>query len=604
MSDQVIYETSMMNTIESVPFVRKENVYVIDSNNNSYSGGSVIIDTSSFSNSGKFADYKSAYIQIPLVMRLELNSSGTPGYTPTPEVINAIQASMSLGLKNGSWQIIQSMSCDLNNTNIIQLQPFISQYVTFKILSQMSQDDLKKYGDSIGFQPDTGYAVRYNSDLASHPEGHGSINNLNAAPQNTAVVPEDDFTYNDGFNKFAFNEGYKKRQATTGFNPTAPLVSQFTSVTQTGQMGQDYYTQGTIGQADQFSKYWLCTLTLRLKDIASFFEEIPLARGLFFRFTLNLNLAQHTIRYLVDTTTPPNYSVVDTSVVKNNLIGGSSPLIIASALPYNGMRGMVTGVAADYISTGGAGNVETPFEFDIAMSIGRDNKYAISCPWFTSCRLYVDLYQLAPSAEQQYISLNKAKQITYRDVYSYQIDLSSTTTGGDVNVAFSNLLTNGIVNPKGLLIIAYAGSSSNPVSKDGLKLEAYQSPFAAEPSTPTPFIKITNFQVQVGAQNVFQQNERYSWENWLEETSRIYAVNGAQITGTNSGLISYKDYLTNYGYIYVDLERRLIGENSVPKSIQVSGNVLSGNIQNTRLMCFVEFERTIAINPSTGERLD
>jgi len=604
MSDKVIYETSMMNTIESIPFVRKENVYVIDSNNNSYSGGSVIIDSSSFSNSGKFADYKSGFIQIPLVLRLEFNPSGTPGFnTASPSSIAAIESAMSLGLKNGSWQILQSMSIDLNNTNIVQLSSFVNQYITFKMLTQMSSDDLQKYGDSIGFQPDTGYGVRYNNDSGNHPEGHGSINNLNNAPQNSSSVSEDGYTYNDAYTKFGYNEGYKKRQSMTGFDPNSEFVNQFTSETQTAQMGQSYFKSGTIGQSDEYTKFWLCTLTLRLKDIASFFEEIPLARGLFFRFTLNLNLAQHTIKYVVNTTNTA-YNLVDTSVVKSNLIGGTSPLMVASALPYNGMKELVTGVASNFIGLGGAGAVDTPFEYEIAMNVGRDNKYPVSCPWFTSCRLYVDLYQMAPSAEQQYISLNRAKQITYRDIYSFQIDLSNSSSGDDINTSFSQLLTNGLVNPKGLLLICYAGAASNPVSKTGIKLDAYQSPFAAEPSTPTPFIKLTNLQVQVGAQNVFQQNQVYSWENWLEETSRIYAVNGGQTTGMNSGLISYKDYITNYGYIYVDLERRLVGENSVPKSIQVSANCLSGKIQNVRIMAFVEFERTIAINPATGERLD
>jgi len=604
MSDKVIYETSMMNTIESIPFVRKENVYVIDSNNNSYSGGSVIIDSSSFSNSGKFADYKSGFIQIPLVLRLEFNPSGTPGFnTASPSSIAAIESAMSLGLKNGSWQILQSMSIDLNNTNIVQLSSFVNQYITFKMLTQMSSDDLQKYGDSIGFQPDTGYGVRYNNDSGNHPEGHGSINNLNNAPQNSSSVSEDGYTYNDAYTKFGYNEGYKKRQSMTGFDPNSEFVNQFTSETQTAQMGQSYFKSGTIGQSDEYTKFWLCTLTLRLKDIASFFEEIPLARGLFFRFTLNLNLAQHTIKYVVNTTNTA-YNLVDTSVVKSNLIGGTSPLMVASALPYNGMKELVTGVASNFIGLGGAGAVDTPFEYEIAMNVGRDNKYPVSCPWFTSCRLYVDLYQMAPSAEQQYISLNRAKQITYRDIYSFQIDLSNSSSGDDINTSFSQLLTNGLVNPKGLLLICYAGAASNPVSKTGTKLDAYQSPFAAEPSTPTPFIKLTNLQVQVGAQNVFQQNQVYSWENWLEETSRIYAVNGGQTTGMNSGLISYKDYITNYGYIYVDLERRLVGENSVPKSIQVSANCLSGKIQNVRIMAFVEFERTIAINPATGERLD
>jgi len=536
------------------------------------------------------------------MLRLELNPTATTGYNPTPEIISEIESSLALGLKNGSWQVIQSMSVDLNNTNIIQLQSFINQYVTFKMLAQMSSDDLQKYGDSIGFQPDTGYGVRYNSDSGvNHPEGHGSINNLNA-PTGTEAVNAD--TYATAFTDKGFNEGFRKRQATTGFNPNNGAASQFTSESQTAQMGQSYFTSGTFGQADQYSKFWLCTLTLRLKDMASFFEEIPLARGLFFRFTLNLNLAQHTIKYLVNTNNAPVYSIVDVSVIKTNLIGGTSPLLIASSSEHSGMRQLVKSVAADYIAKSGVAGNETPFEFEIAMNVGKDNKYPVSCPWFTSCRLYVDLYQMAPSAEQQYISLNKAKQITYRDVYSFQIDLTSTSSGSDINTAFSQLLSNGLINPKGLLIVPYAGSSSNPVSKTGIKLDAYQSPFAAEPGTPTPFIKLTNLQVQVGAQNVFQQNQVYSWENWLEETSRVYAINGGQHTGANSGLISYKDYITNYGYVYVNLERRLVGENSVPKSIQVSANCLSGKIQNVRLMCFVEFERTIAINPSTGERLD
>lgn len=580
MSDLYIYEDSSESQLTLEPFVSRQVLYANDLNNGSYASGQIQLDTSSLSNSGRYASYSEAYFVIPVVMRLTATSANAQ-----IAGIRNLESAFALGLKSNYVNWIHSLSVEYNNTSVVQLSSFSNIYMNWKMLTTFSQDSLKKYAAVLGFYPDSSNSVAYGAQAALAPEGHGVLNNKNL-PQFPATV-YDWATVETA----AYNSGFFARQTNcTAFTPSAAPTSSFTSNSLAGTVGLNYFRLGTGGDID--SKWFFLTAVIRLKDIANFFEALPLQKGGFIRFILNMNLPIHNIAVTVGA----GPVLTDVSVTQNIITGGSSPVLLANgSVSGNGFE-EITGACV----TAGAGT----YTFQIAASIVRDTTYGVSHPTLQQCRLYVPVYQMNPVNEEAYLSLNKIKTVEFTDIYQYSIDVSCTGTAGSLQGVFSQLLTNGISNIQGILLVPYVGAASNNTGNGTAPIAAYGSPFASEPSTSSPYITLTNFNVQIAGVNIFTMNELYTWQNFLDETKGINAVNGSQVDGVDSGLIGYSDFWSNYQYWYADLSRRLPAEDAVPKSIQVSGTVQSGTIANVQLMCFIIFKKSITLDLETGAKLN
>ena len=162
--------------------------------------------------------------------------------------------------------------------------------------------------------------------------------------------------------------------------------------------------------------------------------------------------------------------------------------------------------------------------------------------------------------------------------------------------SFNQILTNGIVNAKYVVVIPYiSGSNSGVVGN----LPPYQTLFDTAPGTTTPLAAITQFQVQVGGQNIFQQNFQYDFENFVNEVSAMNAINGGISTGLTNGLISSLDWENGYRYYVCDISRRLPSEDAVPRSVVISGINGTGSVMD--YICFIVFERRITLEMVSGE---
>lgn len=575
MADQLLFEQSNESQITSEPFVNRQVVYVIDQNSGNYNG-QIQLDTASLANSGKYASYSEAYFEVPLVCRLTATTAALQGAG-----WQNLQNSFAMGLKNGHYQLIHSLSLELNNTSVIQLTPYTNFYVNYKLMTQLSVDDVQKYGSLIGFQPDKGTSIDYGNQSAVDVNGHGSLNNYNRLD-----VPygQDVDTWNDNFLAGGvFNEGMFKRQLDTAYNPAQAPISNFTNTNNTITEGKNHFRIGVAGDNIN-SKWWFVMATIRLKDIADFFDKIPLTRGMFLRFQINTNTATHNLQMVIAGNVMTDFASTSNVITS----GGTSPLMIADATA----GGMSTARAAA-IAVGNA-----TYNFTLTCSIGKDTTYNVPHPTFSQCRLYVPLYTLNPVMEEQYLSLNRTKRIVYRDIYQYQVDVSCNGGVG----TFNALLTNGIPNPKAIIIIPFLGAASNNTSNGANPVAPYQSPFASEPGTSSPYISLTNFNVQVAGVNVFVQNENQSFEAFKNELAAVNAINGGLVDGLTSGLISYDDFISGYRYYVCDLSRRLPAEDKVPKSIQILGTVQSA-LTNVSLFCFIEHEKEITVDLLTGQKL-
>jgi len=378
--------------------------------------------------------------------------------------------------------------------------------------------------------------------------------------------------------------------------------------------------------------------TVYLKHVHSFFNFCPLIKGAFMKMTLNLN---NTTTSFV-TTTGVNAAVnsVGTPVQMSctgiqNPLGGVNPMLISSGAFDSTVvvGGITTGTAGNqggnplFASSTNATPPAIPvylvsINYRMNISVGavcldqtlNSSQSNRGGQLSRSIYLYIPSYTFNPPFEQAYLS-NPVKNIKYTDIYQYQVvNIAS-------NQVYNNLITNGIANVKSVLVLPFYSNTStavanvtvggNPLSRTVVNgntgflngTPVWQSPFdTAGTGTTSPLCWITNFNVQVSGQNAIYNTEKYNFEQYNNQLYGQNAVNGGMTDGLNSGLISRQAFDMCYNYYYVNVERMLPAEQSVPKSIQLTGQNLSAKAID--LMVFVEFGvDTINIDILTGARV-
>jgi len=542
MADEAIYQLSMgSGAPEETPFLKKEIIYILDQNQGSYSGNQVNFDTSTISNSGKWASYKEAYFTIPVVMsfRSSIDSS----------VANRNPSPFSVIMKNGFWQLIDSLQVDYNGVNVVQQTPNLNVWASFNVVSTWSDNEMVKYGPSLGFWKDTATSWTYSAavGLNGHGFANNRVNQVQAAFISASYVGS------------SFNEGLIRRGSAGGY--TRFLTVGPTAIVAAG-LGQSSFIQiddppGVPGVGTVW--YWSFIAKIRLKDICPFFNELPLVKGAFFRMTLNVNTSSMTL-------TTVSATSMSLTTISNG--GRTCPLIVSSAGANQPNAAPLA--TADAVWT-------------VALVIGSSTPTQA----FTGCRLYCPLYQMDPTYEEQYMQMHPQLTVAYKDLYNYVIP--AQTTGNQINA----LLTNGITNPKRLIVVPVANSTSN----GGVGFSEQQSCFSTVPATTSALAAIQNFQVQLAGMNVFQNQQQYDFDVFMSELSKT-GINGGQVSEITSGLLSEQDFEYAYRYYICDLARRLPSDDAYPKSVQIIGTNVSGLTLD--LICFIEYERVLQIRTSDG----
>ena len=337
----------------------------------------------------------------------------------------------------------------------------------------------------------------------------------------------------------------------------------------------------------------------------------PLLKGVFMKMTLNLNntttgLSAISVGGSATACVPA--SLLCTSV--SNPLGGVNPLMVASGIASNG------GVSLFTVANGTAADESNVLQYRMNISVGAtclDSQLVSSASvgqgtLAKSVYLYIPAYTFNNPFEKAFLS-SPIKQIKYTDVYQYQV--LNTPADGLIN----NLLTNGIANVKSVLVLPFFSPSpttTTTTTTGGVILNnntgflngapVYQSPFDPAGTGPTsPLCWLTNFNVQVSGQNAIYNTQRYNFEQWNNQLYGQNAVNGGCTDGLTSGLLDRTKFDMNYNYYYVNVERMLPVEQSVPKSIQLLGQNKSNKAID--LICFIEYGNEISIDALTGARV-
>lgn len=569
-ADSLVFEMASASEGSASIFVKKDWLSILDNQSGNYRSNQSVIDTSQLANSNKFLNYKESFLSIPMVMTL----TGVPLTGPAT---GATSIDYAMGLKNWFGSVIHSFTLDLAGTTIIQQTPYCGLWNTFKLMTSLSWNDVSTIGASIGFYPDDALAVDFFSTAGA--DGLGTCNNQNLLAN--PVVAGALNSYNVG------NEGFLRRQQYINYDPaglSAPTAATFQTFGLTSAACNNLYksyistksnpvTVGTDAGVLQIS----IMAQIQLKHVHSFFQSVPLLKGVFMKATLNLNQPQVELSIAAG----PLLSITNV----NSPLGGVNPLMIASARANNGSSAFVAGGA------GGDAIYASLFVGNTCYWSTQTAQGAPATTAFTnSITLNVPAYTFNPVYEQAYLS-QPVKRIVYTDIYQYQV----------LNVAagaqFNQLITNGIAGLKSVLVLPYFTAAAN-----GNGVDPILSPFDPAGGGPTsPFCLLNNFNVVVSGQNMIYNSERYSYEQFLNQLYGCGSVNAGLTDGLTSGFINQLNFDTEYNYYWVNCGRMLPVEEPVPKSVSIIGTNQSAKALNLYVFC--EYSCEIAVDVLSGSRV-
>lgn len=547
--DYFVEESRMAQGSEECPYISKQWNYVLDNNAGSYGSNVLRFDLGQIYNAQKFVVAKEMYIQIPIVM--ELTQAGNFALT---------RSDYAMGLKNGYYTLIDSMTTIYDGQTVEQDCRHKTFYTSFKMHTSLSLNDERILGPTIGYAKDSSLSVKYTATNTATVNGCGLLNNLT----NWAAYATD--SGNGTYSAEPINTGLLQRQKDTSFGADKGFFGLDEAAIQ--RSGKNYckFTNGATEAEDRIT--YFITATIRLRDISSFFDNLPLVKGMYGRLEIRMNLGSLK---LTKTAATQNYLTANVDCQFPNEV---CPFMVCppSIGAHLSQTALVAGI---YIAKPGQ---------SIAGATNHANFAQADNHELQQCRLYYPQVELQPAKSIAYSQANSNKLIEYEDAFYVPYVATAQSS-------FDFQITNSIQNPTALLMI--------PILND-LTLNPCLSPFTTEPATTSP-MGLVNFQVKLAGANVWNSNRTYDWELFNSELYGVNSINGGQEVGLSNGLINYTDYQNNYKYIYVNLERRLT-DNTSFKSISISGR----NPHSTAIQyhIFVLSKKRVHIDVESGKLKD
>jgi hypothetical protein len=618
-ADEIVFDMSSQSEGTPSVFTKKDWVSILDNQNQNYQGNQSVIDTSQLANSNKFLNYREGYLTVPLIMTVTQTPTLGVG-SATTQICQPATSTQSIdyavGLKNWFGSIVHSFTVDYNGTTIIQQTPYIGLWNTFKLMTSLSVDDLTTQGSSIGFYPDTASSVgaeTYNTN-GSHAIANSVFNNNN----NLSSIPSITAVFTQGT---TVNQGLIRRQLYTNIDPdglagggavTYGSLQQGSTSYASGSsacanwniLWKGYifnkvncgstFTAGVLSAVTGINIFQIgITATIYLKHLHSFFERVPLLKGVFMKLTLNLNQSNVSFTTTAVAGNLPQQSTFTVCSVQSPL-GGVSPLMLASGTSTtNGGSNWGAGTGIVSIAVGNKCLNSTQTSSATSTTL-------VNSPLSGSILLNVPAYSFNPVFESSYLS-SPVKKIIYTDVYQYQV--LSIGAGA----VYNNLITNGIANIKSVLVLPFHSASGTTNTAGTFNtgnggLIPFQSPFDPAGGGPTsPLCLMTQFNIQISGQNAIYNTERYEYEQFLNQFKGVNSMNGGQEDGCSSGLVGQYDFDQEYCYYYVNCGRMLPVEEAVPKSVNILGTNTSG--KSVDLYIFVEYGVEVNVDILTGARV-
>lgn len=555
-SDRFVFQQALEEQDNSSLFQAKRWTYVTDSSStNGQFSGQIQFDLNTLSSQNQWTDLSQGYIQFPVKLTIKNNDANT----------NDLTASVrSACIKDGFHNFVDSVQLVLGGSTIQTSQIYTNVDTTFKVLTEWSQNELRKWGPSLGLALDDYLAkdtVTVTTDGTAQTNLACTVNSTGATLDNVTAyhATTDGNLYNryGGADLMASwkNKGLKER---TDFLNTDVTTTSGASAIITNLNTK---AKGNVSQTAGFAKTNFCAFylaTVKLNMISDAVAKLPPIKNLKGYLYVNYNAATSTYTSTATTGIPSG------AMQNSAQFGRCQPAMISRN------------------DTHGACSIT----FQSEISGATDATLTTAKPAMTNARLTVPYYVASPEVDR---ALAQKKTIRYNERFV-------TTVPIDKLSATQTTLTPGIMNPKRLIMLPILYGDGSSASIAGALATPELSPLdIAGCGGSSAFATLEQLQVMVGNQPLFQQPISMDHDMFMNEVCQI-GLDGGLNYETGSGLLSQKLWNQHHKFYTVDIGRRINGDDGASKSIQIHAT----NPCNLpmRLICIIWHEREIEVDTS------
>jgi hypothetical protein len=494
--------------------------------------------------------------------------------THASQALAAAANRLSVGLKCGVWNVIDAMSLELNGKSILSMTEYKMFANNLRAQAETSPAYVEKHGAESFLYPDSSGSLQWASSPTFTGDGYS-----NTAADLTGKL---DVSATNGSGVQAANDGFVKRllanppvSGTVNTNGW-PTIASDASTTISNQFGRGAFVAGGTA-INTIAGTWNYLLKIKLVDLHPIFKELDLIANPQIKLRFRVNQGSSVIGL------PYTGSAKVMTLGSTTLASGQTcPIMVASGAPSNPNAGVLPGAVGQISVAWGA--------------ITNSLEPAVSSAYFpfTTTRLYVPFVDLE---NPQAIISKPVKTIKYLDYYPqwfYQragVGIQS----GQHNASFDLQLSASIKNAKYVALLPFAETSAGNYAS--ATVQQFQSPFDSAPWTVQAGSSIRNFNVRIGSQQVFDISYDYDFHAFINEFSKLSAINGDQTPELCNGLIDYQKWSSTNRVLVADVSR--LTERDVPQSIQVMGT--NAACQGVNMLVLVAFENELSYNRLTGE---
>jgi hypothetical protein len=217
---------------------------------------------------------------------------------------------------------------------------------------------------------------------------------------------------------------------------------------------------------------------------------------------------------------------------------------------------------------------------------------------YSTTRMYIPFYDLLPEKALEIVKqpVKKSKFLDYY-VQSFKGQAGTAApTSTQINANFSLQISASLKNAKYVALLPFANTAAGHFASSA-GVDQYASPFDSAPWTVQPGSAITNFNVQVGNKWVYNAAQNYDFQGFLDEFSKLGALNGGLTHELANGLIDEDKWSMGQRILVADVSR--VTDKDVPTSLLISGT--NSSSQGADFIVIVAYEREISIDRVTGE---
>lgn len=500
-----------------------------------YTSSKVIIDAQSFGNGSDWTNWAEAYITLPYSYTLTMAAATTS----TLNSSTITDANYLIAPKNMS--LVESFRVEQAGRVIVQESANLSHLVNFVKHSTVSREEMQRDVGTTLYWPDGSVNTLQAIGIA------GSVNNANSS------------TIISNFNEGVFN----RQQAILPSNRLTSYVTAAAGINEaaTYQAAATFPTSLTGGAAATTVSDVHYLAVIRLKDLSDYFMKHPLSRGPGYKITLTINQAVTTITS-ASTTAPFNSTYTLSTTVPSINSTVQPAMLCVGANTFNatvvgGTASIYTFVLTSAIDTSGN---------------ARQSGVILNVPSVVLSEEYEAKLLANPIIHRAPFMINSA-------VYTNQ------TAGSTINLQ----LFSGISNPRAIVVIPQFTQVTQTQSSQ-------MNPFNPCPGV-SDAVSLTRLQVRVNSKAILPAPTSYLYSNFIDNTSRIFSLNGGLSTLT-SGIISLQKFMNNYRYYAFDIS--LLPEDQRDVNSLITLEAFNNSAVGVDLYVFVLYEQSVTFDNLKG----